>query len=288
MHDIRLLAKTYQEHNQVDESDSRIVHPAAAVDPRVLLMPTAEARTDRWKILMLSAMVLVGLSTSAIAVRLVMEPSPEPSSPSSKVMEVTPQSPLSTPGVELPNVEAPSPVDATSTSYVLTRSPESSAANPQTHEAVLPPTAKKRKASAKIRTPASTKSESVTKTADTCDEVACLIGVDGTCCGTLPDNRNDAQDAEDELAERPYRLSRSQVMKPLQSVKGRVNTCADKYDYQGVALVKIVITAEGTVGSAELDDGSTEFQSCVEKQVRALRFPKLSQPFTVSYPYTLR
>jgi outer membrane biosynthesis protein TonB len=288
MHDMRFLAKTYQEHSErPHDSPSPIALQGAAVDPRVLLLPTVQPRLERWKIAMLSMMILLGLSASAIAVRLIMQPASAPSAQNYKSVEPQPEAVEPAPVANHSGLETPILESVDSEGYQLTSSPESSRANPQVHQAIAPPTPGATKNKSALRKNAGKSASSATKAADTCDEVACLVGAGGACCELLPTSGLTAG-AQEDISERPYRLSRTQVMGPMQSISGRVRTCADDHAFEGVALVKIVIAPEGSVDKIDVDQGSEGFQSCLSKQVQTLHFPSLSQPFTVSYPYTLR
>lgn len=288
MHDMRFLAKTYQEHRERhDDSPSPIALQGAAVDPRVLLIPTMQHRFEGWKIALLSMMILVGLGASAIAVRLILQPASAPSARNYKTIESQPEPSETAPVADFSLRETPIVETADSEGYELTSSPESSRANPQVHQTTLPKARGAAKSRGSLGNNASKSASNSTRAEDTCDEVACLVGTGGACCDLLPATGDTARERE-EISERPYRLSRAQVMGPMQSIQGRVRTCADDHAFEGVALVRIVIAADGSVDKIDVDPGGEGFQSCVSKQVQALHFPSLSQPLTVSYPYTLR
>ncbi len=293
MHDIRSLATSYDEHRQESAAanDQRSM-VNSTFDRRVLLIPQPKDPADRFKILMLSMMVLVGLSTSAIALRMAL--APMNASGTQTQSEFMPNE------VEPANVMPPSrlvvePSDEIrpelvlspdAGSYTVPTSPESSQVNPERRDRVTPVVRKKRSSQISSQARAKKSEERKVAAPDSYDEVACLLGDRDACSGAETEDDEDL--AEDELEGRPYRLSRSEVMQPMQSVRGRVRTCADDHDYEGVALVKIVIAPNGRVEDFDLDDGVQGFQSCVEKHVSSLRFPLLKQSFTVSYPYTLR
>jgi hypothetical protein len=287
MHDMRMLATSYQAHRESNEPAPFFPDRGAAVDPRVLLMPKAAPRGDRWRHATLLMMVFLGLSTSALAVTLAFRGG-ETIRPTQEIRPiVTEESHLvaPVPSVVVPTIpEGEEPALEEPAPFQVTESPESSRVNPEKRVPALPKAESVSERRARILGKSKPR---ISKTSG-CDEVACLLDGGGACCGS-EEVESPAQISEgEEQAARPYRLSRAQVMTPMQSIRGRVLACYDEHDYSGVALVKIVIAPEGRVDTFDLDDGSESFQACVEKQVRKLSFPELKQPFTVAYPFTLR
>lgn len=281
MHDMRMLAKSYSTHSRESTATTRVQHEGTAVDPRVLLIPRQEPSSDHWKLATLMMMVLLGLSTSALAVSLAFGGSdadaprmllPVTSQPEEKI------APL--PAIDLP-VDAS--VSKKLPSYRIHRSPESLRVNPEKRKVVAPVVESTGDRRARILAAGQPRVSKETG----CDEVACLLGDGGACCGSEEDSP-EMQEMSEEVAARPHRLSREQVFTPMQSIRGRVRSCFDRYEFSGVAKVTIVIAPEGNVQSFDLDAGSEPFQACVEKLVTRLKFPQLQQPFTVSYPFTLR
>ena len=263
MHDMRTLAASYREH-AAEEEAPHLALPST-IDNRVLLLPKTSGVPEHWKLTALMLMVLLGLSTSALAaLTFGSEPAeqrriyvPE------LAAEEKPES-LSLPAFT-PSSEPPL--------YEVSVSPPSSMATPETREPVVPEVKTSKVRSRKPRK---------IRSASACDEVACLLG-DGQCCGESEEAAIKA-DAQERV--RPDRLTRKQVMTPMQSIAGRVRSCSDRHDYKGVALVTLKIAENGQVQGFDLDDGSAAFQGCVEKQVTSLQFAELAQPFTVSYPFT--
>lgn len=289
MHDIRMLTKSYTAHRDQQRELPAQFAPQTAVDPRVLLIPTAEVRTDRFKIAMLSLMVIMGLSTSAIAVRLAMQSTPVEKSQNYKGIESGQESPVLLPPAPalVDAIKDEGRIESETPGYQVPESPESSRVNPEEHKLVVPPLPKTTKRKTPARRIRSSRASVETKAAETCDEVACFLGEGGACCGQESSDRAEP-DAEEERAARPYRLSRKQVMQPMKSVEGRVRSCADDFGFEGVATVALIISPEGSVQEFALDAGTSSFQSCVEAKVSSLHFPKLSQSFSTKYPYILR
>lgn len=287
MHDMRMLATSYQAHREALNPTPLLPTQPVPVDPRVILMPKPVVKEDRWRLATLLMMVFLGLSTSALAVTLAFGGDKASSTQSLRpiVIEephlVAPEPSVVTP--VLPEEDASVALEPP-TRFELPESPESSAVNPKRRPVVAPKAQSAGERRARLlakRKPAISKQSG-------CDEVACLLEGGGACCPGDEVKNTSRMSEEQEQASRPYRLSRAQVMTPMQSIRGRVLACYDEHDYQGVALVEIVIAPEGSVQSFDMDDGSAAFQACVEKQVRTLEFPKLRQPFTVAYPFTLR
>jgi hypothetical protein len=237
------------------------------------------------KIAMLSVMVLLGLSTSAIAVGLVMRTAPETNTQSYRAPDLAPSVlPALEPAIDAsPAIRTPQ-VDPGV--YEVATSPETARATPERHDSVLPPIAqpKQRQPKQRLRSGATSPASLA---APTCDEVACFLGESGACCGTDASEQVHQSDA-DERADRPYRLGRQQVIGPMKSIAGRVRSCADQNGFEGIATATLVITPEGSVDKVSLDEGSGSFQACVESKVRTLSFPKLQQSFTTKYPFILR
>ena len=262
MHDMRTLAASYREH-AAEEEAPHLALPST-IDNRVLLLPKTSGVPEHWKLTALMLMVLLGLSTSALAaLSFRSEPIEQRRIYVPEAAAAKPES-LSLPAFT-PNSEPPL--------YEVSVSPPSSMATPETREPVVPEV---KTSKVRSRNPQKTRSISA------CDEVACLLG-DGQCCG---ESAEAATKVDTEERVRPYRLTRKQVMAPMQSIAGRVHSCFDRHDYEGVALVTLKIAESGQVQGFDLDDGSAAFQSCVEKQVTSLQFAELAQPFTVSYPFT--
>jgi hypothetical protein len=295
MHEIRLLAEHYRDEREA-ASDQRpdVQVLGGAIDPRVLLMPATRPRTDSYRIAMLAMMILVGLSTSAIAVRMAFHAAPSQgvSAPATQ-----PATQLATQPASKGLPEAARPLEGNepegtakgeAQAYELKRTPARNQKPRDSRDQVVPPAPKAKRGRIKSQTQSSGAPRVKADTGPSCDEVACLVGDADACCGQEFEQQADSIRSAESLEGRPYRLSRGQVMEPMQSVAGRVRSCADKSEYQGIAMVKIVIAANGRVSSFQLDDGGADFQACVEGHVSGLRFPLLRQPFTVSYPYILR
>lgn len=89
----------------------------------------------------------------------------------------------------------------------------------------------------------------------------------------------------------PERLSRSQIMDAMSTVKGRVQACYDRYKVPGLTNVQIKIAGSGRVDSAAVEGlfAGTETGACVEAAVRGARFPAFAAPsMSVKYPFMLR
>ncbi|MBL4633292.1 MAG: hypothetical protein JKY56_05445, partial [Kofleriaceae bacterium] len=146
------------------------------------------------------------------------------------------------------------------------------------HSADLPETSRK---VPRIRT--QSRVADTTKSENSCDEVACLIDPSALCCE--PDTEAmPVLDREEELALRPYKVSRNQAKQAFAGIQSAVNRCYDRNDFGGIATLTLTISSEGQVQSSRLSDGSDSFQSCIQSAASTLTFPKLQQPFTLSYP----
>ncbi len=272
MHDMRSLAKSYLDHRQQSSNPATsIARQSTAVDPRLLLLPTIEPRSDRWKIAMLSMMILLGLSTSAIAVGLIMHKTSETRTQTftaadngTTTLPASTQEKDASPGTSI--------VQPDNKDYLFPVSPESSRTRPDRDKLVPPPVTQPKRSRpglrARSRRPVSTNSEATKSWKEATDQ--------------------EGLSEKEERAARPYRLSRQQVMKPMKSITGRVRSCADQNGFQGVATATLVIAPNGSVQEAAVDQGSESFRSCVATKVRTLRFPKLQHSFTTKYPYILR
>jgi hypothetical protein len=119
-----------------------------------------------------------------------------------------------------------------------------------------------------------------------CDEVLALIDPSAPRCPGMEDIEKPAAAPEDES--HPYRLTRAQIIEPMRSISGRVRACYERFDYSGIATVRVTLEASGDIRRATIADGGQEFQDCVLDHVRGLDFPELEQPFTFAFPFTER
>jgi len=274
MHDMQMLATRYREHQ--DELTPIPPPPeSTAADPRLLLIPTPPVRSDHWKQAAFALMVLLGLTTSALAVTLAFRPSAK-TQPAVGPVIATPES--------KPQLDA-------ATARVEVRA-EEPAEQPMVEPVAEEPVAERVKPiktleqSVKVAPLRRTPRNKPLKTVSGCDEAACLLGDAEACCDSVAPS--DTSDSVDAIAARPYRPSREQVMTSMRSIRGRVSRCFADHGYQGVALVKVIIAPDGSVSKFDMDDGGVGFQACVAPLVSGLEFPQLRQPFTLSYPFTDR
>ncbi len=269
MHDIRKLARSYQMERERSAPELPLELGGVSMTPNFILQPQATSRQDSWKAIALTMMVLLGLSTSALAMKLFSDE--EAKSPTLPL-----QLQLDSSHLEAP-VEAPSATvfPAEPTLYQTSSAPGSVLAPPELHVTTTP--------SLRVREAAARVSRKAVEEVDSCDEVACLIDSSDACCQAFASVRASEQPAADVY--RPYRPTRSELMSPLKSIHGRVESCFDKYQFSGVATVHLVLSAKGAITSFALSEGSPEFQSCIEGYVRELKFPELSQSFRFSYPF---
>jgi predicted Zn finger-like uncharacterized protein len=89
----------------------------------------------------------------------------------------------------------------------------------------------------------------------------------------------------------PERLSRSQIMDTMATVKGRVQACYDRYKVPGLTNVQLKIAGSGQIQSAAVEGlfAGTETGACVESAVRGARFPAFAAPsMSIKYPFMLR
>jgi hypothetical protein len=271
MHDIQTLAISYRDRLESSPLESR--SPSFAgfanmqADPRVLTpVPPAE-KQDGWKVIALSMMVLFGISTSAFAISLLDDEE-------SKTTHVYSVSEIEE---RVEDAGSMQPMEPALFPAFSTQVSEDSVSE-GIEEIVTRP-------SVKIATRRKAKERSARSSikANACDEVACLIDGGSACCQGVANTPYEVRAFE--APSRPYRLTRAQVMGPMQSIRGRVHACYERYGYEGVAKVDLVIEPSGKVRDVELSAGSLAFQKCVERHVRTLRFAELKQPFSVSFPY---
>lgn len=135
----------------------------------------------------------------------------------------------------------------------------------------------------------SSKSSSGTK----CDEVACLVDSSLPCCkksGSAA-SRSSSSSSSASSGEGGYRLSRSDIVAGIGSVRGRVMACNDQYKVPGTVMVKITIDNDGSVANAEVTGkfAGTPTGSCVENAVKKARFKKFDgAKMIVNYPFAFR
>ncbi len=282
MHDLQELKKDYI----ASSHESRGFPPLQLGDlpgaPSVLLMPMHSAAgqsSDHWKGVSLVLLMLLGLGTSAFAYAL----NAVQTMPASKHLysiQARPTAPVYRGPDHEPALLPTLPVgivapDAdTQTEFSSRSAPPSARAQ---HASRLPTSSKRIR-----RTTDTSLSESST---NSCDEVQCLVDSSLSCCPEQSDAAPSAMDREEQLAMRPYKVSRSQAKRAFASIQSGVRRCFDSHGYQGIANVTIRIDTEGKVTRASTSDGSATFQECLQSKVSSLQFPKLRQPFTLHYPF---
>lgn len=277
MHDIQTLAKSYQQAKVAPPATEALELGGVSMTPNFWLAPTVAPRRESWKGIALGLMVMLGLSTSALALSLYNNASASETSSAPRMFELDTATLRVAPDTTLSEQARPyePAIYRVATAPGVTASPEAQ------RESLAPPAISTRTTNRKASANASRITQS-----ESCDEVACLIDGSGECCQQFESVRAKQVEIEEAPA-RPYRLTRSEIMKPMQSISGRVARCAETFGAQDVAMVKLNISEQGTITTLHVDHGSPGFQSCVEEQVRTLRFRELSQPFQFSYPFSL-
>jgi len=109
-----------------------------------------------------------------------------------------------------------------------------------------------------------------------CDEVSCLVEPERACCAAL--RRKGGRDEH---------VGREDISRGIAAVRDRVNGCASRYDFHGMAKATIAITPEGVPSAVYIgnDVGSTHFQRCMTAALKKARFPRARQATSVRYPF---
>lgn len=128
--------------------------------------------------------------------------------------------------------------------------------------------------------------EPAAKAAGECDEVACLVDPSSACCAQR--SPKVAAKVAETTEELPERLSASDVNAGLRPRRGRIESCGDRHGFTGTANLKLVITPAGKVGSVELSEGNSAFQSCVAGHVKKASFERSQRGMSLTYPLVFR
>ena len=89
----------------------------------------------------------------------------------------------------------------------------------------------------------------------------------------------------------PVRLRRAEVVAALAPARQAAQRCFETFGVAGVAPVRIAVRADGGVEQAAADGlfAGTPTGACLERAVRAIRFPATQRPRTrIRYPFVLR
>lgn len=81
-------------------------------------------------------------------------------------------------------------------------------------------------------------------------------------------------------------LSRSDAQRGIQAVRPAVDHCLRSAAVSSIVKVRLEI-ADGRVAAIQVQDAGAA-SACVERAVRAARFPRSSRPMTVLYPFVTR
>ncbi len=89
------------------------------------------------------------------------------------------------------------------------------------------------------------------------------------------------------IASADEHVGRADISSGIAAVRDRVNGCARRNGFRGMAKATIVIAPEGKPSSVAIDGdvGSRDFQSCLAAAVKKARFPRARQATTVRYPF---
>jgi hypothetical protein len=143
-----------------------------------------------------------------------------------------------------------------------------------------------------------------------CDEVTCLIDPGAACCTkskevkasqqtdpliaalVQPDKEAIGEESiateEEDMNERPARLSSSAVRDGFRPVQGQLSTCSNRHQVRGTIRTKLEISKEGKVRALSVKTGGEEFQKCLTKVMKRARFTKTQEDTTLSFPLVLR
>lgn len=274
MHDIRMLAARYESESQeMQAGDSLRLAGVSSLQPNHILQPEPAKTSDRWKGPALMLLMLLGLSTSALALSLYAEPDSLVEPVFFENERFGHGSPALMPTIELPNEEPRYEVTTENTSPETAMRTPAKVRTSRIKRAAVAPLVTKR-----IHTEAPSRVEE----SFTCDEVACLIDSSDPCCSQYPSVRQQESQIEDHS---PYRPTRSSVMKAMRGIEDDVMGCFETYGESGLASVDFVIQTDGTVREIELSQGALTFRACIRKHVRSLKFEELRAPFRMSFPF---
>ncbi len=119
-----------------------------------------------------------------------------------------------------------------------------------------------------------------------CDEVSCAIDPSLPCCKKTGGGGGGGGGGGTKPTEAAP-LGRDDIKAGMSTVKGRVAQCNDQYKTPGMVEVKIAISGDGQVTSAQVTGkfAGTPAGACVEKAVKSAKFRKSGTPMTVKYPF---
>ena len=275
MHDIRTLAQTYASQ---EEAAGQSLHLGeVTMQPELLLLPAAASRSDRWAIPALVVLMILGLSTSVLALVLYAKPESLPKPVYFQTQEIVaeriPELPTQAPA-EVPLYDS---ADSVEPAEAQARRPAASwrRTGVATRKTAVIPKSALRAKKRHVREEVAAES--------TCDEVGCLIDSSDACCSQYPSVRKQQESLLSEY--RPHRPERSKVMAAMKSIEPAVLRCFDEFGETGIASVDFVIGESGAVRGVELGQGSLGFRACVREQLVSLHFEPLSRAFKMSFPF---
>lgn len=277
MHDIRMLASRYESERQGPSAgDSLRLAGVTTMQPQHILQPRENKSADKWKGPALVMLMLLGLSTSVLALSIYAEPDTlvEPVFFETESLgHVERPALVSPPTIQLPNEEPR-----------LEASREDATGETALRSPAAPESRQRRVVTPKITRRASAEESASEESEEwpTCDEVACLIDSQDPCCSQYASVTRQVSEVEDHS---PHRPTRADVMKAMRGIEGEVLQCFDTHGESGLASVDFVIETDGTVREVELSQGALAFRACVREHVRTLEFERLKAPFKMSFPF---
>jgi len=113
-----------------------------------------------------------------------------------------------------------------------------------------------------------------------------------------PVDKRDCPDAnakpvvEDPTKNLPTKLAPSQILEPMKSIRGKIDTCYEQYQIPGTAEVSVTLTGKtGEVANVKIRGSfsDTPTGKCVADAVKTLKFPAFAnESMTFSYKYELK
>ena len=130
-----------------------------------------------------------------------------------------------------------------------------------------------------------------------CDEVACLVDSSLPCCKSGGSSSGSSGGSSGGGggggggSNLPEQLDRSAIQSGIASVRGRVQSCNDKFKQAGQVNVRFVVSPSGSVESASVSGkfAGSPTGSCVESAIESAKFKKAESKTVVNnYPFIFK
>ncbi len=114
-----------------------------------------------------------------------------------------------------------------------------------------------------------------------CDEVSCVLdNYAAACCAVFKQPRPRPSEAA-----APDSLSRDELMKGVQTVRGDVTRCATDAEFSGKFKVRFKVLPSGQVGEVSIPDVDPAMSACVTRAFKKATFSASRSGATVSFPF---